>query len=730
MSSRLRRTMLLLGTTILVIQTAFMPIGILSAETTMDNDEHEPVELPSTQDSLEELTSVPNFSFQQSDMQGIVNSPIHVTISSDQEVSEVKIRLPEEATVIKDQLSEGTSVVQGDQPNEWIFQSESVQTKFFLPLVFEQVGNYELLADETTVHIEISEQEENVKGNMVNDLESSDEIPITEESTDEKNINSKEIKKSEKNSDYIVLGITSNTRFNGSDRLTNVGTHNGQNIDLLIIGNHISFFNNPWHQIQVNQANRFQFYLHRDLQPGSVTMNLRVVYSGTTQLVDTNFALPTSFYGTTNAISVSNSDLLDYNFSTNTTDSLNYTYTGGIHRFQLRGTQFGTGNLGLILKNNSSIIFTQVIRPANFAMYWFMIDNRGVDALFPSYSVKLEASPETGGSPSVGLGELSPGETTLINANTNDGYTFLRWELNGNGGSIEDINSSSTTFTMGNSDTIIRAIFQINIGKIFVHHVDKEGKKLAQSEEINGKIGDNYETEPMNIENYKLFRQPDNANGKFTEEHINVTYIYDIYQVNPVDPLVPDIEIDPENKPELPENQGFLSIDFVSQFNFGTQKISASDQTYYAQPQRLLNEDGTVNETEERPNFVQISDRRPDDERNGWQLSVTQNGQFRNQSGHELLGTEIQLLNQELVTAQGGTIPELQEEPVQQILPNTRKVLIQAKGESGTGTWIYRLGNQQTADKSVGLHVPGGTNPKATSYLTKLTWELSAVPDN
>lgn len=47
MSARLRRTMLLLGTIILVIQTAFMPIGILSAETTMDTDEHEQqVEIP------------------------------------------------------------------------------------------------------------------------------------------------------------------------------------------------------------------------------------------------------------------------------------------------------------------------------------------------------------------------------------------------------------------------------------------------------------------------------------------------------------------------------------------------------------------------------------------------------------------------------------------------------------------------------------------------------------
>lgn len=200
--------------------------------------------------------------------------------------------------------------------------------------------------------------------------------------------------------------------------------------------------------------------------------------------------------------------------------------------------------------------------------------------------------------------------------------------------------------------------------------------------------------------------------------------------VAPVDPLDPENEVLPENQPELPEEQGALSIDFISRFNFGKQNISVKDKTYYAQPQRLLNEDGTVNETQKRPNFIQISDRRPDNERSGWQLSVTQNGQFSNENGHELIGSEIQLFNQELVTAQGGTAPTLQEETVQRIIPNTKKILLQADEESGTGTWIYRFGDAETADKSVGLYVPKGTNPEAKEYSTTLTWELSSVPGN
>ncbi|NMP59692.1 hypothetical protein HI921_14705 [Enterococcus mundtii] len=119
-------------------------------------------------------------------------------------------------------------------------------------------------------------------------------------------------------------------------------------------------------------------------------------------------------------------------------------------------------------------------------------------------------------------------------------------------------------------------------------------------------------------------------------EDTTIRAVYEMKTILPVDPLDPEVEVAPENKPELPEAQGSLSIDFVSSFNFGSQALSIHDQMYYAQPQRLLTGDGTVNE---RPNYVQISDRRPVSERNGWQLSVTQNGQFRNESGHELIGS-------------------------------------------------------------------------------------------
>ena len=187
MPSRLRRTMLFLGTTILVIQTVTIPIGMVYAETTMDNVEHEPMERPAIQNSLKELSSNPNFFFSQSQLQGTIKVPLQVTFFSDQEVSEARVILPEEATLIQDQLSAGISIEQGEQPHEWIVQSKHAQNTFVLPLVFDKTGNYELSVEETTTQLKISEPEA-----------ISDELPAEEsDSPDEELGGQKESKEGE-----------------------------------------------------------------------------------------------------------------------------------------------------------------------------------------------------------------------------------------------------------------------------------------------------------------------------------------------------------------------------------------------------------------------------------------------------------------------------------------------------------------------------------------------------
>ena len=269
--------------------------------------------------------------------------------------------------------------------------------------------------------------------------------------------------------------------------------------------------------------------------------------------------------------------------------------------------------------------------------------------------------------------------------------------------------------------------------EVTIHYIDDAGTVISPSDTIIGYVNEELEVTIKEIENYKFLFERDNQllNTVFTREQQNYWLVYILQgSMPPVDPLDPEIEVNPENKPELPENQGLLSIDFISSFNFGSQPISVHDQIYYAQPQRLLDEDGTVNEMEERPNYIQISDRRSATERNGWQLSVTQTKQFEGLKNQQLTGASITFSNQQLVTAQGGNTPSLQTANPLTLVPGNKRALIRAEDTEGTGTWIYRFGDEHTARESVTLNVPKGSNPEATSYSTTLIWELNAIPDN
>ncbi|WP_429976771.1 WxL domain-containing protein [Enterococcus sp. AZ051] len=215
-----------------------------------------------------------------------------------------------------------------------------------------------------------------------------------------------------------------------------------------------------------------------------------------------------------------------------------------------------------------------------------------------------------------------------------------------------------------------------------------------------------------------------------TFEPATTLIVGDVGPVSPVDPLDPEIDVNPENQPKLPEDQGLLSIDFISSFTFGSQAISAQTKRYYAQPQRLLNHDGTLNDVEERPNYIQVSDRRPDNERKGWTLAVTQNSQFTDRQGNQLRGARLLLNNQQFASVQENGEPTLQNQDGVVLLPEQKIPLVTASNGQGAGTWVYRFGDGESAGESVALEVPPSADPRATTYQTTLTWELSAVPDN
>lgn len=196
-------------------------------------------------------------------------------------------------------------------------------------------------------------------------------------------------------------------------------------------------------------------------------------------------------------------------------------------------------------------------------------------------------------------------------------------------------------------------------------------------------------------------------------------------EVGPRDPLAPDITVDPANPPGLPGNQGAISIDFISQFDFGAVPIRSSKAHYQAQPQRLLNTENDAL-SGERPNFIQITDQRA--EQSGWTLSarLSEEG-FVSEDGHELRGVQILLKNIGMATTDSND--SMQPTYWEHRVLNTRsQVLATAAVNEGGGTWIQRYGDGTTMGESVVLEIPVNATPQATSYTGKIYWELSFVP--
>ena len=101
--------------------------------------------------------------------------------------------------------------------------------------------------------------------------------------------------------------------------------------------------------------------------------------------------------------------------------------------------------------------------------------------------------------------------------------------------------SSSQTgdcvFTMnglynGSSTTPIEIITPVVKGTVTVKYVDESGNSIADSTTLTGNVGDDYTTSAKTISGYTLKTTPSNANGKYTETAITVTYVYSKIQDN------------------------------------------------------------------------------------------------------------------------------------------------------------------------------------------------------
>lgn len=207
-----------------------------------------------------------------------------------------------------------------------------------------------------------------------------------------------------------------------------------------------------------------------------------------------------------------------------------------------------------------------------------------------------------------------------------------------------------------------------------------------------------------------------------------IEYIANTDPTLPVDPTDPENEIKPNPSNPGTENPGPLSIDYMSNIDFGRQKAYGNDQAYFAELDTVYLAN---NQQKEVPNYVQVTDNRGTNQ--GWSLAVKQESQFKN-AGNKTLGkAELRLFN--------GT-PNSQNNLNDGPTANQKIVLrlddsghginsnvMQAKKNQGHGTWTNTFGhNLETAKKSVELFVPGGTLIEKGSYQTTLIWTLSDEP--
>lgn len=238
---------------------------------------------------------------------------------------------------------------------------------------------------------------------------------------------------------------------------------------------------------------------------------------------------------------------------------------------------------------------------------------------------------------------------------------------------------------------------------------------------------------------------PNNISGKGT-----IKYEKSDEPTFPVDPELPGNIVDPGG--ELVKTEGPLRLDFVPKFTFGAQMISTEDQQYYANAQLFKSD------TPARANYIQVTDNRG--ELAGWQLSVRQETQFRNEStkNKELKGA---ILSFDKQWANSNMSKEYQPTIVKDAIKiaqmGTSYPIAIAKKGNGSGTWTIEFGSSGSVEgientlipmlnadgkpltdatvgdkpmyknQAVSLFVPGKTLKDPVKYTTILTWTIAEL---
>ncbi|MGX6969565.1 MucBP domain-containing protein [Vagococcus bubulae] len=143
------------------------------------------------------------------------------------------------------------------------------------------------------------------------------------------------------------------------------------------------------------------------------------------------------------------------------------------------------------------------------------------------------------------------GETYQTSPIDIEGYTLISVPNNEIG---QFINGDITvTYVYQKDETIPPSI---EYGQITTLFVDENGQSIAESIVETGIVGEDYQTHPIEINGYRLVSVPDNERGKFGNENINVTYVYErISDDSIIDDTKDDNDVEKNDENNVVNNQ-------------------------------------------------------------------------------------------------------------------------------------------------------------------------------
>lgn len=197
--------------------------------------------------------------------------------------------------------------------------------------------------------------------------------------------------------------------------------------------------------------------------------------------------------------------------------------------------------------------------------------------------------------------------------------------------------------------------------------------------------------------------QTSNAQIEFTEPTDSPTIL------DPSDPTEDAPVQTPEEDDQVTGSTGPLTIDYVSNLNFGTHEVDVAEATYQA---------------ENALPYVQVSDRRGTAA--GWNLTV-QASNFTSAGTDTLPGSYLTLSNGDARSRLTGITAPVISNPIVVETAGAAVQVANAPAGSGMGSWLSVWEGTEGANDNVELTVPQAAASVGT-HTSTLTWTLADAP--